>query len=633
MLERYDYPPIAKIWSDNNRYLLWTKIELAFLEAFTSGDNTISIPCPDIFYSAWIKKIQEKERVTKHDVAAFVEWMEEDFLFPLIRERSRFVHYGLTSSDILDTCFSMQIRESNEIIRKLVQDASNMFGELALKYRTYNILGRTHGQAAEVIKLSEKFYSYTKALSAFSSFANTYYGRLAGSVGSYQYISTQIEAQVLNFLELKPCPTNDGQIINRSVYARYMNEWAVLGSIIEKIALDIRILAQTEIGEILEGFSKDQVGSSSMSHKRNPILCENLCGLARVIRGYQATAMQNVALFNERDISHSSAERIIFPDAAILLGFMLKRLIGIIESLVVDTDRMKDNIERFGKGTSAQKEMLSLIDGGMTRKEAHALLRNKYRREKKMGRRVNLENQRFGKSVVHSYSHVDHGKTIWNIVCDCGNAYQTTMGNLRSGNTQSCGCYNKQRTSETNRGRTVRENLTGQKFGMITLTTLHTVNQHGCAIWNGVCDCGNVLKILARSVKSGHTVSCGCLKKSKLETFLKKICLKYCFKFEEQYPLPQKFFTINEQKIPLRVDFLLIYKDIHIAIECQGKQHYKPIRWGGEQGLKFQQERDEYKRKILFMLNIPLVEVRYDCYNVEEFLISSLEEAHINFSI
>ena len=376
MISRYDYPPIAKIWSDNNRYFLWTKIELAFLNAYTNGAlDSITIPPPETFYDHWVIKIQEKERKMKHDVAAFVEWMEEDFLFPMIRERARFVHYGLTSSDILDTCFSMQIRESNEIIRKLVQSASGMFGELAYIYRNYEILGRTHGQAAEIMALSEKFYAYTDALEMFEPTANDYYGRIAGSVGDHKYVDRGTEAMTLDTLDLKCCSAKDGQIIHRAIYASYMNEWATLASVIEKIATDIRLLAQSEIGEILEGFSKGQVGSSSMPHKRNPILCENLCGLARVIRGYQVTTMQDIALWNERDISHSSAERIIFPDAAVIMGFMLKRLADIVEFLVIDTGRMSDNIKRFGSGIDSQQQMLDLIKAGSTRKEAHALLR------------------------------------------------------------------------------------------------------------------------------------------------------------------------------------------------------------------------------------------------------------------
>ena len=371
MISRYNHPEIARIWSDNNRYLLWTQIELAFLSVF----KDIRITTPEIFYDEWVQEIQEIERVTKHDVGAFVQWLEERFLYPILGEESRWVHYGLTSSDILDTCFSMQIRETNLVLVRLAEEASDMFTDLAVHHSDYDILGRTHGQAAETIALSQKLYSYSDALYLFKPAIRDYDGRIAGSVGDYKYIEQTLEQQALRRLGLKPSCVKDGQIIHRGYYAHFMNEWALLASAIEKIATDIRLLAQSEIGEILEGFSKGQVGSSSMPHKRNPILCENLCGLARVIRGYQMTAMQNIALWNERDISNSSVERIIFPDAAVILGFMLKRLKDVVEFLVIDTERMSENIQKFGSGIDSQQQMLDLIKAGSTRKEAHELLR------------------------------------------------------------------------------------------------------------------------------------------------------------------------------------------------------------------------------------------------------------------
>jgi adenylosuccinate lyase len=206
-----------------------------------------------------------------------------------------------------------------------------------------------------------------------------YYGRLRGSVGDQKYFDKAIELQALEKLGLEPCPVNDGQIMHRALFSRYMNTWATLGSTIGKIATDIRLLAQTEIGELQEGFSKNQIGSSSMPHKHNPIFAENLCGLARVIRGYQTAAMQNIELWNERDISHSSSERIIFPDAVTTLGFMLHRLKDVLFSMRVNTDRMAENIEKYGVGMESQKKMLKLINQGSTRKEAHALMRAEIR--------------------------------------------------------------------------------------------------------------------------------------------------------------------------------------------------------------------------------------------------------------
>jgi adenylosuccinate lyase len=232
------------------------------------------------------------------------------------------------------------------------------------------MLGRTHGQAAEKISLSNKFASY-KAILSYLAPKERYFGRLAGSVGDYKYFSREVEERALTELGLEVCPFNDGQVINRAVYARYMNNWATLASAIGKIATDIRLLAQSDVGEMQESFSHDQIGSSSMPQKQNPILCENLCGLARVIRGYQTTTMQDIELWNERDISHSSAERMVFPDASVLLGFMLTRMADVLEKLYVNKDRMNINLGLFEEKISAQEKMLGLIKNGSSRKDAH----------------------------------------------------------------------------------------------------------------------------------------------------------------------------------------------------------------------------------------------------------------------
>lgn len=373
MISRYNFKPIAEIWSDADRYKIWLQIELAFFNQLRGH----SLEAPSHFLDDWITKIQERENVSKHDVAAFVEWMEEDYLFPIVKEEARYVHYGLTSSDILDTAFVIQIRKSNKIIDMLVSNIDALLHDLRADYKDVAILGRTHGQAAELLSLAEKFHAWQKALvyNCPDEDERIYRGRLAGSVGDHKYFDSEIEWKVLSSLGLEPANLIDGQIIHRSVFADYMNEWAMLASVVEKIATDIRLLAQSEIAEIREGFSKGQMGSSSMPHKENPILSENLCGLARTIRGYQTTAMQNIALWNERDISHSSAERMIFPDATTLLGFMLYRLQGLLSCLAIDTERMGENIERFGTGIDSQEIMLTLIDVGRTRKEAHAFLR------------------------------------------------------------------------------------------------------------------------------------------------------------------------------------------------------------------------------------------------------------------
>jgi len=365
MIDRYTYSPIAQIWSDQNKYLLWMQIELTFLKHFKDVD----IPLSNEFRDEWIIQIQGIEHYRKHDVASFVEWLE-GYVKEHDPVNARYVHYGLTSSDILDTTFTLQIRESNLILKKLCDDVFHQLNGIAEKYRNLEMTGRTHGQAAEVICFGNKFLSYANLFADFGP-SEPHYGKLSGSVGDYKYFRSTISYNVLADLGLTQTDLIDGQIINRAYYAKFMNEWAVLASIIAKIATDIRLLSQSEVGEIQEGFSANQIGSSSMPHKRNPIYSENLCGLARTIRGYQTTVMQNIELWNERDISHSSAERIVFPDAAILLGFMLERFKTIIENICVNEDKIKENLAKHSQYMKSQGKMLKLIDEGYSRKEAH----------------------------------------------------------------------------------------------------------------------------------------------------------------------------------------------------------------------------------------------------------------------
>jgi len=359
MIDRYIHKKIHSLWQDENKYSLWTKIELTFLKHLKG----ISFPIPASFSSEWIRRISEIEEVTRHDVAAFVQWLEE-------YTDCRFVHYGLTSSDIVDTAFSMMIRDSEKIISDLCTELIDTLNQLIERVNDTTILGRTHGQVAEVMPLKNKFISYRNIISHLSP-KSRYYGRLAGSVGDYKYFDKSIEHKTLSDLELEVCPVNDGQIIHRAVYAEYLNKWALLASSIAKIATDIRLMSQSGIEEIREGFFKHQMGSSSMPQKRNPILCENLCGLARLIRGYQTTVMQDIELWNERDISHSSAERVCFPDASIILGFMVSRINTVLKNLEINKESMSVNLERYWSDVDSQRQMLKLIDDGVSRVEAH----------------------------------------------------------------------------------------------------------------------------------------------------------------------------------------------------------------------------------------------------------------------
>lgn len=370
MIERYDCPEIRYIWSDENRFKIWEHLEIKFLENFTN----IKINKED-YPEIDISSINEIEKRTKHDVAAFVEWLEKT-MYAVVGKESRFIHYGLTSSDIVDTSFSIMLQLTNSKIADFLYQL-----RLSIeKHKNTNIeiLARTHGQAAEKIFLSQKFQSYSNSVETmrYKLLKRQYFGKLSGSVGDNKYVSKAVTEKTLKeFGIINDCV--EGQIVSRFVYAEIMNEWAIIASIIAKMATDIRLLSQTGIEEIFEGFDKNQIGSSSMPHKRNPVLCENICGLSRVIRGYQTTAMQNIELWNERDISHSSAERMIFPSAAVTLGFMINRMIEIFDNLFINDIKISNNIIDQNRNITSQQEMLDLIKTGMTRKEAHDYIKTK----------------------------------------------------------------------------------------------------------------------------------------------------------------------------------------------------------------------------------------------------------------
>lgn len=381
MISRYSFEPISEIWSDNYKYSLWTDIEITFLK------HLKEIRIPKIFISAaHEEEIKKVEAETNHDIASFVQCLER-WLVPLIGTESRFVHYGLTSSDIVDTAFSLQIKKTDEVINSLIDQLVITLDELIEKHKGVYILGRTHGQAAEKVLLNSKFLSYKNMLGHFRP-NEKYYGKLSGSVGDYKYFNKGIADATLSELGLEEENMTDGQIIHRAIYAKYLNNWAIIASIIGKIATDIRLLSQSEISEIREGFTKTQIGSSSMPQKRNPIWSENLCGLARIVRGYQTTIMQDIELWNERDISHSSAERVAFPDASIILGFMLNRLNQILKNIDIDQSNIDGHIEVFSRVTSGQERMLHLINNGISRTEAHKIVKEELLAEPLFGKTV-----------------------------------------------------------------------------------------------------------------------------------------------------------------------------------------------------------------------------------------------------
>lgn len=363
MNSRYDCKAISKLWSDKIKYQTWCEIEFAALKALKNITITYTITENDV------QEIQEIEKTTKHDVGAFVKWLENKFND---QPWSRFIHYGLTSSDIVDTAFSLTLYNVNCEIHTLVLELIKTITEIYLPNQNVKIVGRTHGQIAEITTLKQKLWNYIDNLSCLIPTLVAPRGKLAGAVGTNSFFSQTCASQALSTLGMLNSNCIDGQVISRHYFAKNVLNWALLAAYIEKIATDLRLLAQTEIGEISEGFSKGQIGSSSMPHKRNPISLENICGNARIIKNYASAALDTIVIWNERDISHSSMERTIYPEASILLGYIIERLTSTLKNMNFNTEVMNTRAtEAEEKFANSQKMMLQSIDAGKSRSEAH----------------------------------------------------------------------------------------------------------------------------------------------------------------------------------------------------------------------------------------------------------------------
>ena len=372
MIERYSRQAMAQIWTDENRFKAWLDIEVAICEAYGCMGMIPQEDLETIREKAAFdtRRILEIEQVTKHDVVAFVNCVSE-----YVGPASKWIHMGVTSSDILDTSFSMLLKQASGI---LVEDVANLMAALkekAFQYKLTPMIGRTHGIHAEPItfglKMAHFYDEMRRNLERLEAAAERVsYGKISGAVGTYAHVPPEVEAYVCSKLGLKPAPIST-QIIPRDYYAEFFTTVAIIGSSVEKFALEIRHLQRTEVGEAEEFFSKGQTGSSAMPHKRNPIASENLDGLARLLRGYALAALENVALWHERDISHSSVERVIGPDATILLDYMLNRLTNLYRNLMVYPERMKKNMEMTGGLYNSEAVLLSLVRRGLTRQEAY----------------------------------------------------------------------------------------------------------------------------------------------------------------------------------------------------------------------------------------------------------------------
>lgn len=374
MIERYSRAKMAKIWEPQSRFDKWLRVELLVCEAMAKEGMIPQKSLDNIKKKASVSidRILEIEETVKHDVIAFLTNIEES-----VGPDARFIHLGLTSSDILDTAFALQLREAMLIIIDDVHNLMDVLKEKAFEYKDTVMIGRSHGIHAEPItfglKLAVWYSEMQRNLKRLKQALDVIsYGKISGAVGTFANTPPRIEKYVCDHLNLKHAEIST-QIIQRDRHAQYFTTLAILGGSVEKIATEIRHLQRTEVGEVEEAFSPGQKGSSAMPHKKNPIGSENLSGLARLVRSNCIAAMENMPLWHERDISHSSVERVIAPDSTILIDYMLNRLMRMIKNMVVNKDTMTHNLERLKGLIFSQQVLLALIEKECSRQHAYSL--------------------------------------------------------------------------------------------------------------------------------------------------------------------------------------------------------------------------------------------------------------------
>ncbi|HBT20754.1 MAG TPA: adenylosuccinate lyase [Peptococcaceae bacterium] len=375
MIERYSLPEMSAIWSEEYRFKKWLEVEIAVCEAMAELGKIPPRALEEIKKKAGfeISRIKEIEKTTKHDVIAFLTAVAER-----VGESSKYIHMGMTSSDVLDTALALQMKEATSLILSCMEKLKEAVAKQARKHKYTLMIGRSHGVHAEPITFGLKMALWYKEIErniqrVKRAGENISVGKISGAVGTFANIDPRVEEYVCRKLGLKPAEVST-QIIQRDRHAEYMASLAVSASSLEKFATEIRNLQRTEILEVEEMFSRGQKGSSAMPHKRNPITCERISGLARVIRGNALAAMENVSLWHERDISHSSVERIIIPDSTILLHYMLVKFTEIVENLNVYPERMMKNLNLTGGLIFSQRILLALIEKGLLREDAYSLV-------------------------------------------------------------------------------------------------------------------------------------------------------------------------------------------------------------------------------------------------------------------
>lgn len=372
MIDRYARPEMRHIWSLENQYQSWLDVEIAVTTGWVAEGHVPEADLAAIRVNARFDaaRIAEIEATTRHDMVAFTRNVSES-----LGEERKWIHYGLTSTDVVDTAQALRLRQANDVIKADLVAYRDILGELALRYKDTVMMGRTHGVHAEPttfgLKMARFYQAAKRDIDRFERVAEMVEtGKLSGAVGTFANVPPTVEEVAMNELGLSPQPVGS-QVLPRDLHADYMTTIALIGTTLEEVATEIRGLQRSEIHEVEEGFKGGQKGSSAMPHKRNPIGSENIVGLSRVLRGYSVTALEDVTLWHERDISHSSAERIILADGTTVLDYMLHRLTGILANLQVFPETMKTNMTRTYGLIYSQRLLLKLVDAGMSREAAY----------------------------------------------------------------------------------------------------------------------------------------------------------------------------------------------------------------------------------------------------------------------
>ena len=382
MINRYTRPAMGRIWTEDNKYRCWLKVESA-ASAVLAEDGVIPRSAADAIAnkaSASADRILEIEAEVKHDVIAFTTAVAESLKAQGLGEESRWLHYGLTSNDIVDTAQALQIKEASALIHQGLEALLAVLRRRALEFKHTPTIGRTHGIHAEPTTFGLKFLNWyaemQRNLKRFEAAAEDMrVGKLSGAVGTFGHLKPEHEERICARLGLNPAPVAT-QVIQRDRHAAYIGTLAVIGSTLDKIAVEVRHLQRTEVREAQEYFSEKQKGSSAMPHKKNPITSEQISGLARVLRANSQAALENVALWHERDISHSSVERVIFPDSTILTDYLLAKTTDLLDRLLVYPERMKKNLESTGGLIFSGQLLLDLAEAGMLREDAYRLVQS-----------------------------------------------------------------------------------------------------------------------------------------------------------------------------------------------------------------------------------------------------------------